>query len=193
MQVAALHESTWGDSANREVVVGADATEARLVSGMKGARVIHIATHGFAFVDMDTGKSESGLVCAAAGTEVCDDGRLDDGDASWMNLDAVDLIVLSACVSGMGVQTTGEGLVGIRRSLRIAGARAVVSTLARIPDEATAELMTQFYERMWKKGESVSQAMRATKLSLLHRSRNENAHDERLMVWGAFVLDAWPE
>lgn len=61
-------------------------------------------------------------------------------------------MVLSACDTGLGRAKSGEGLIGLRRAFRTAGAKTVISSLWSVNDESTAELMRDFYQNLWLKG-----------------------------------------
>jgi CHAT domain-containing protein/tetratricopeptide (TPR) repeat protein len=132
----------------------------------------------------------SGLVCAGANADALpgEDGLLTAEEIAWLDLSALDLIVLSACETGLGRPKSGEGLLGLRRSLRQAGARTVISSLWRVSDEATAELMGHFYANLWKRKATVLTALRQAQLTLL--AANRERYGEALPgTWGAFVLD----
>ena len=105
-----------------------------------------------------------------------------------MDLSGCELVVLSACESGLGTARGGEGMIGLRRSFRIAGARSVISSLWKVNDEATAELMKAFYQNLWVKGLGKMEALRTAQLSMLEKNRR--VHKRPLpATWGAFVLD----
>ena len=107
--------------------------------------MVHFATHGI----LDATRPErSGLVLSLVDA----DGRPRDGvlrlnDIFGMSLSA-ELVVLSGCETGLGRQVRGEGLVGLTRAFMYAGAPRVVSSLWRVDDQATAQLMTRFYRHM---------------------------------------------
>ena len=94
---------------------------------------------------------------------------------------------MSACETGLGRARSGEGLIGLRRALRTAGAKTVISSLWSVEDESTAELMRDFYRNLWRKGMGRHAALRAAQLSMLARNRAEHG-DARPSSWGAFVL-----
>jgi CHAT domain-containing protein len=108
-------------------------------------RYVHFATHGFP----DTERPElSSLVLSM----VDEQGKPQDGfqranDIYNLKL-PVELVVLSACRTGLGKEIKGEGLVGLTRRFMYAGAQRVVVSLWNVNDKATAELMTKFYEKM---------------------------------------------
>ncbi len=137
----------------------------------------------------------TGLVCAGVNAESSDsleDGFLTAEEVSWLDLSAVDLVVLSACETGLGRAEAGEGLVGLRRAFRLAGAETVISSLWSVPDRSTQELMEDFYLRMWDDGMPVGAALRQAQLDLLKRNRIENQGAGLPHTWGAFVLSgAW--
>jgi CHAT domain-containing protein/tetratricopeptide (TPR) repeat protein len=135
----------------------------------------------------------SGIVCAPPapdGEEAeAGDGLLTAEEMAWMDLGGVDLVVLSACSSGLGTPRLGEGMLGLRRSFRQAGARTVVSALWAVPDEETSRLMRSFYRRLWVEGESKLDALRGAQLEMLAAHRAGGDPSGRPGAWGAFVLE----
>ncbi len=96
----------------------------------------------------------SGLVLAganAAPEEGRDNGLLTAEEVTHLALSDCDLVVLSACETGLGRPEGGEGMIGLRRSFRMAGARTVISSLWQVRDDSTQELMVAFYENLWLK------------------------------------------
>lgn len=143
-------------------------------------RVIHFATHGF--VDYQHPEL-SGLVLSM----VDEKGNPQDGflrmhDIYNLNL-PVDLVVLSACNTGLGKEVKGEGLIGLTRGFMYAGARGVVASLWKVDDDATAELMKQFYAGMFQKGLTPAAALRDAQLALRSHKRWESPY-----YWAAFVI-----
>lgn len=136
----------------------------------------------------------SGLVCSGANpgtTPGRDDGYLTAEEVGWLDLSGVDLVVLSACNTALGNARSGEGLIGLRRAFRQAGARTVVSSLWAVEDESTRELMQSFYENLWLADMGKLEALRAAQLKMLARER-ENPGSSRSSTWAAFVLDGEP-
>ncbi len=133
----------------------------------------------------------SGLVFAGANAEPeegRDNGLLTAEEVTYLDLSNCDLVVLSACETGLGRPESGEGMIGLRRSFRIAGARTVISSLWSVKDEATSDLMTMFYQNLWLKKMGKLEALRTAQLEMLKRNRAE--YGEGLpSTWGAFVLD----
>src|SRR5262249_5131907 len=96
----------------------------------------------------------TGLVCAGANAQAeegRDDGYLTAEGGGWLDLSKVELVVLSACETGLGRAQSGEGLLGLRRAFEMAGARTVISSLWSVNDESTAHLMQSFYQNLWVK------------------------------------------
>jgi CHAT domain-containing protein/Flp pilus assembly protein TadD len=144
-------------------------------------RFLHFATHGFA----DPNNPElSGIVLSLVDKQgkPANKGYLQLGDI--FNLDfAADLIVLSACETGLGKDVNGEGLVGLTRGLMYAGAERVAVSLWQVDDAGTAELMQEFYTEMLKQGKSPTVALRAAQLKLWQDSKWQNPY-----YWSAFTL-----
>ncbi len=135
----------------------------------------------------------SGLVFAGAnargdGRPADNDGFLVSADLAWLDLSGVDLIVLSACETGLGTPASGEGLLGMRRSLRLAGARTVISSLWQAHDVETTELMTRFYGNLWERRLAVGEALRQAQLSMIDEQRKAGGAADP-STWAAFVLD----
>ena len=137
----------------------------------------------------------SGLVFAGANAEPepgRDNGLLTAEEITYLDLTSADLVVLSACETGLGRPEAGEGMIGLRRAFRMAGARTVISSLWEVDDQATRDLMTLFYENLWRRGMPKLEALRQAQLSILEENRKRYG-DGRPATWGAFVLDGAPE
>ncbi|MBX7220419.1 MAG: CHAT domain-containing protein [Blastocatellia bacterium] len=143
-------------------------------------RVIHFATHGY----FDSERPEQSAIILSLVNEkgARQDGFLRTMDIFGLNLQA-DLVVLSACKTGLGKEIRGEGLIGLTRGFMYAGAPAVVVSLWNVSDKATAELMGRFYEAMFKRGLRPAAALREAQLSLW-QSKNWNAP----FYWAAFQV-----
>jgi CHAT domain-containing protein/tetratricopeptide (TPR) repeat protein len=197
------------------VVVGSEATEARLRREVKGRRVLHLATHGFVREDLLRGlriaTAEaavpglerhlaaghdpmllSGLAMAGANAgdgSAGDDGVLTALEASTLDLEACDLVVLSACETARGTAEAGEGVLGLVAGFRSAGASRVIGSLWRVDDEATGLLMQRFYEGILRKEDPLSPArsLRAAALWI----RTQKGAGGRLFAapryWAAFI------
>jgi CHAT domain-containing protein len=102
-----------------------------------------------------------------------------------MDLIGTDLVVLSACETGLGEVQAGEGIYGLRRAFIIAGARTLIVSLWKVPDNATKELMVGFYQRMLQ-GEKKAAALRETQREIIRKLRKEG-RQALPYLWGAFV------
>ena len=183
------------------LLTGAEATVDNVRAELGSARVVHLATHGF-FADEhcrsglegETSRVIGHNPLALAGVALAganqpsaeDDGLWTAEEVSGLSLDHVELFVLSACESGLGVHRAGEGLLGMRQALRAAGARNVVSTLWSVPDGPTLELMKRFYA-VWTSGRtSPAEALQRAQQQLLEEGRR--AGDPAPANWAAFVV-----
>jgi CHAT domain-containing protein/Tfp pilus assembly protein PilF len=119
----------------------------------------------------------SGLALAGANrgpaASPMDDAPSDDGiltalELAGLNLRNTDLVVLSACETGLGAVAGGEGLLGLQRAFQVAGARTVIASLWQVDDAATRDLMTRFYENLWQKKLGKLEALRAAQLGILN-------------------------
>ncbi len=180
------------------------------VTRARSPRVVHIATHGFFLSDEELkanaaaqGKTpnlnedpmlRSGLffagadrVRAAAAPEAgLDDGVLTAYEASQLNLEGTELVVLSACETGLGQQSNSEGVFGLRRGLEEAGADAVLMSMWSVPDKETQELMALFYQK-WLGGLDKPEALRQAQLQERETVRRRYGKDLPY-YWGAFVM-----
>jgi CHAT domain-containing protein len=186
-----------------EAAVGPAAVESRL-KRTTSPRVLHIATHGFFLpdppIDMDGVRLSapenpllrSGLAFAGANTWLAggtpppeaEDGLLTAEDVTGLDLLGTELVVLSACETGLGHVHAGEGVFGLRRAFQLAGARAVVMSLWKVPDGPTKELMAGFFRHLLS-GQPRAAALRRAQLDLRSRYPDPRA-------WGAFVLQGDP-
>jgi CHAT domain-containing protein/tetratricopeptide (TPR) repeat protein len=143
-------------------------------------RFIHFATHGF----LDSVNPElSGIVLSLVDEQgATQNGFLRAHEIYNLKLPA-DLVVLSACQTGLGKEIRGEGLVGLTRGFMYAGAARVVVSLWSVDDEATSELMARFYSRMIKDGLRPASALRAAQIEMLKQPRWQAPY-----FWAAFVL-----
>jgi CHAT domain-containing protein/tetratricopeptide (TPR) repeat protein len=154
--------------------------EALTADGLEGYRIIHIATHGL----LNTENPElSGVILSL----VDERGNSREGflrlhDIYNMTLSA-DLVVLSACRTGLGKDVRGEGVVGLSSGFMYAGAKGVIASLWKVDDEATAELMGHFYAAMLKEGLPPAAALRKAKLEMW---RQDRWHPP--FYWAAFVI-----
>ena len=113
---------------------------------------------------------------------LAEDGILTGLEASLLNLQGTELVILSACDSGTGEVKIGEGVMSLRRAFRIAGAQTVLASHWKVSDKATSQLMTEFMRR-WRAGEPRAQAWREAQLSLLHSKEFASPY-----FWAAFTL-----
>ena len=162
---------------NTEAITGANAKKDAIVQKMQNAGIIHFATHGL--LDSFKGDTPGAIALAPNGTNQSNDGLLTSGELFDLKLNA-DLVVLSACDTARG-DITGDGVIGLSRSLFVAGVPSVIASLWKVPDDSTALLMTEFY-RNWKdrkldKAQALRQAMLTTR----------EKYPEPL-YWAAFTL-----
>ncbi len=91
-------------------------------------------------------------------------------EVASLNLQGVDLAVLSACETGLGQSAGGEGMLGLQRAFQVAGAQTTITSLWSVDDAATQTLMVEFYKRLWDKDHPMGklEALRQAQLELLH-------------------------
>jgi CHAT domain-containing protein/Tfp pilus assembly protein PilF len=174
-----------------EVLIEDRALEETLKEAFK-PRVLHIATHGYfrpdSLLSANTNPLlQSGLMLTGAGRTLAgdkddntEDGILTAYEAMNLNLDNTELVVLSACETGLGEIRNGEGVYGLQRAFKVAGARSIVMSLWKVNDEATGELITNFYQ-FWLESGDKRGAFKKAQLSLLAKYPSP-------YFWGAFVM-----
>lgn len=206
---ATLLTSGWKVKA----MLGENALEEN-IKNLQKPRVLHLATHGF--FQPDSGKENnamlySGLLLSGANKtlagesdENVEDGILTAYEAMNLNLDNTDLVVLSACETGLGEVKNGEGVYGLQRAFKVAGAKTIIMSLWKVDDEATQELMVSFY-RHWLssdaqgpskspprgdlKGPPSGGGLGGAKRSAFLKAQQElKAKYPHPYFWGAFVM-----
>ena len=159
-------------------LIGNAATETEVTQRLPKARFIHLATHGI--FDNVQGLN-SGIALAPSSNNKSDekgDGLLTAGEILDLKLNA-ELVVLSACDTGRG-RISGDGVIGLSRSLISAGVPSVLVSLWSVPDAPTAELMTEFYQNLQNNPDK-AQALRQAMLTTM--KQHPNPRD-----WAAFTL-----
>ena len=202
---------TAASEARSVVLRGAAATPARVVGAVAGANFVHIATHGWfagsrslpdvaqRWMNLEArGKSVSvdsmapgaagGIALSGANTPGVD-GVLSTDELALLDLGHCELAVLSACETGLGTISAGDGLLGLRRSLRLAGARRSLTSIWRVDDAATLRCMQSFYKELWLEHRQPAAAVRAAQLAMLRAARADTGQ-ALVGTWGAFVLES---
>ncbi|MFN0112670.1 MAG: CHAT domain-containing protein [Blastocatellia bacterium] len=165
-------KSVFDFAANRAAATGEDLSQ---------YRILHFATHGF----LNSLNPElSGLVMSL----VDEQGKPQNGyllapEIYNLKLPATELVVLSACQTGLGKEVRGEGIVGLTRGFMYAGAPRVIVSSWSVNDRSTADLMKSFYSSLLGKGERPAAALRAAQLELLKQKQWQAPY-----YWAAFSL-----
>ena len=155
-------------------LIGNEATETKVTQRLPQARLIHLATHGL----FDNVQGLNSGIALATGGNQNSDGLLTAGEILDLKLNA-ELVVLSACDTGRG-RISGDGVIGLSRSLISAGVPSVLVSLWSVPDAPTAELMTEFYQNIQNNPDK-AQALRQAMLKIM--KQHPNPRD-----WAAFTL-----
>jgi CHAT domain-containing protein len=195
-------------------ILGPQATEGVLKAANQPT-IVHLATHGFLLegtpapptpgesrgfaldgvlgrtpvqISMENPLLLSGLALAGANQPGAgpDDGLLFALEVSALNLRGTKLVVLSACQTGQGTSSSGEGMYGLRRALVLAGSQAQVLSLWKVQDDTTARFMVAMHQKL-AAGVARADALRDTQLELLRDKRT--AHP---FYWAAFFLQGNP-
>ncbi|MFZ1562013.1 MAG: CHAT domain-containing protein, partial [Saprospiraceae bacterium] len=184
-------------------------TVKELGKGKPSPRILHIATHGFFFPNpvinkeahglgatesifklSDNPMIRSGLMLAGSNytwkkgrpwRDGMEDGILTAYEISQMNLSNTELVVLSACETGLGDIQGNEGVYGLQRAFKIAGAKYLMMSLWQVPDEETKEFMIGFYKNWLEKKLSIPDAFRITQKEMHEKYTNP-------YLWAGFVL-----
>lgn len=159
-----------------------------VVKTLRSPRVLHFATHGFVVQDslrndLADVMLNAGIVLAGAGTENSsdEDGILTAYEMMSVDLDNTQLVVLSACETGLGEYYSGEGVYGLQRAIRSAGSKATIMSLWKVDDAATQKLMTLFYHTWLQQKKDAREAFRSAQLELMKTYPQPR-------YWGAFVF-----
>lgn len=191
------------------LLLGADATESA-IKKLSRPLMLHVATHGFFLAEQGTATEgtrgivytkksagiwvpprdadnplvRSGLALTGANLRAAPDGE--DGiltalEVAHLDLVGTQLVVLSACETGIGEVHNGEGVYGLRRALVIAGARSQVMSLWQVDDVATSDLMVRYYKDL-RGGKGRSDALRRSQRRMLRAKKTAHPY-----YWAAFV------
>src|SRR5262249_50415658 len=152
--------------------------------------LLHLATHSLS--DDKQPLYSWILLSPSADPSSKDDGLMQGFEIYELRLKA-DLLVLSACDTGYGKLSKGEGLLGLAHSFFQAGAKAAVVSLWSVGDESTTVLMKDFYENS-ANGMEKADALRAAKLKLLRTTQDNSKHKSYAhpLLWAPFVLSGDP-
>lgn len=181
-----------------------EATE-KSIKSIKAPMIVHIATHGYFLQDTKGSHGSvygvnaenasnnpllrSGLILADAKGAInnnpsdisgSENGILTAYEAMNLDLEGTDLVIMSACETGLGDVKSGEGVYGLQRSFLVAGADALIMSLWKVDDEATHLLMSNFYSN-WIKGGNKQKAFKQAQVQLMTKYKEP-------YYWGAFVM-----
>jgi CHAT domain-containing protein len=161
-------------------MLGADASETNLkAAALDGYNYIHFATHGL--VDDDNPDYSALLLDEVTSNSASEDGVLHAFEIAKLKLNT-DLVVLSACNTGLGRLWSGDGMIGLNWAFLAAGARALCVTLWSIDDKSTSVFMRHFYQLLLK-GESPAEALQRTRVFMLRETEYRSPY-----YWAPFVL-----
>lgn len=178
LELANLRDVAGPDSF---VATGFDASKEKLTSfNLSNFAILHFATHGF----LDPKNPEnSGLVLSMVDRQ----GQAQNGFVGLQDIyrlqAPVDLVVLSACRTGLGKEVRGEGLIGLTRGFMYAGASSVIASLWTVDDEATSELMKRFYANLLQRQMNPAAALQAAQNSIRSEPQWRSPY-----FWAAFTL-----
>jgi len=166
-------------------------------------RVLHLATHGFFFPDADSSATtgfrasehpliRSGLILSGANAawqgensaSGREDGILTAYEIARMNLSNTELVVLSACETGLGELKDNEGVYGLVRAFKMAGAGYILMSLWNVSDRHTYEFMTCFYREWLERGLDIPEAFQSAQ----NRLRRQYAKPDNPALWAGFIL-----
>ncbi len=176
------------------ILRGENATEAAFKTMTPGKAMIHVATHGFFISSRCAAEAESpllraGLAFAGAnrrGAGAREDGILTAEEVASLDLEKAEWVVLSGCDTGVGELQTGEGVLGLRRAFRIAGARALVMSLWPVDDQETRSWMIDLYKAHLGSKLSATASVRMASRHLLgaRRAAGRSTHP---FYWAGFI------
>lgn len=178
LEVAAIGELFADKGLQYDVYLRENSTKSNVLQFIEKSGILHIATHGF------SNKNNPGMSGLAFASEE-DGGGLESGYLSLTEISNLklssDLVVLSACKSGYGSITRGEGIMGLSRGFIAAGACNVMASLWKVHDEKTKDLMLAFYKYLLEDKINYAEALQKAKQDCI-------AKDYLPMDWAGFVL-----
>lgn len=173
--IARLFDS---NNSSQKILTNEAANEASVKSGeLKNYKLLHFATHGM--VD-EVHPELSRIYLQQSGEN--EDGYLYSGEIYNLQLNA-SLVTLSACQTGLGKISKGEGVIGLSRALVYAGAKNIIVSYWSVADQSTAELMTNFYRELLLPKATLSSSLQKVKLDMLQNSTYSAPY-----YWAPFVL-----
>jgi CHAT domain-containing protein len=203
-----LSQTAKSKGFDSQVLLGFTASEERFKAlDGQSPQILHLATHGFFFPDAEN-KSGTGLdnepvfkyndnpllragLILAGGNHAWTKGRplrpdMEDGiltayEIAHLDLSKTELVVLSACETGLGDIRGNEGVYGLQRAFKIAGVKNILMSLWQVPDQQTARFMGIFYKKWLNDNLSISDALQATKKQLKDRGYDP-------FYWAGFIL-----
>jgi CHAT domain-containing protein len=190
MEVADIAKTwrRWNSAEPSALLTGAEATRNRFIEQASQNRVLHVATHAFV-LDRSCGNSNpllhSGLVFAGANASR-DSAILTAQQIASLDLSGVDWAVLSACNTGNGELHDGEGVLGLQRAFRVAGAHSVIMTLWPVDDDVTRQFMHELYAQRLGRHVTTADAVwnSSRKLLVERRAAGKSTHP---WYWAGFV------
>jgi len=178
----------WNAAEPEQMLTGEDATLARFLVAAPQSRILHIATHAF-LLDRSCGNGNplmhSGLVFAGA-NKTRNDSILTAQQIASIDLKGVDWAVLSACDTGGGELKDGEGVLGLERAFRVAGANSVIMALWPIDDQVTREFMRNLYDQRFAHRATTADAVWTAARKLL-KDRQAAGKSTHPWYWAGFV------
>ncbi len=174
------------------------------IKQLDNPRIFHVATHGFfspkkelkSSDELTLSESEAsqnpllrtGLLLSGAGDVLnktsynynMESGILTAYEAMNLNLDQTDLVVLSACETGLGELAVGEGVYGLQRAFLVAGAKTLIMSMFKVDDEATQKLMVKFYKKWLETGQK--------RESFVQAKKELRTEYQDPIFWGAFIM-----
>lgn len=217
-EIERLRELAQDHAERIDVLSGNGADEAAVRAAMPGHSIVHLATHAFTLaqrcgdgnatmrsIGLDAPQASAAQASVSsiaadlsalaflprATDSAADDGLLTSEEVVTLDLSRADWVVLSACETALGRHAGSEGVFGLRRAFRLAGARTVVMSLWKVEDEATAEFMQALYRARLVDALDAPDAMQAAMRATLaaRRARGQSTHP---LYWAGFVAaGAW--
>ncbi|MDX1628582.1 MAG: CHAT domain-containing tetratricopeptide repeat protein [Fulvivirga sp.] len=184
-EVMAIEDVLNKEKIEFKTLTGSKATESFVKNQTEFPEIVHLATHGYFYKQpsetqmMIRAMLQSGIVLATDSS--ANDGILTAYEMSNLDLSKTHLVVLSACETGLGHVESREGVFGIQRALKIAGADRILMSLWKVDDQVTKELMTSFY-KIWMQ-DFTDPGIAFKKAQQLIRQKYPEPY-----YWGAFVL-----